>query len=583
MNQVDIVQKAVLSVDEKYLKERYSGEINIPFGLTYGESLTDRRKKRVHRVCGKGYPGGEIAVVIDHSLFHNFGDGYLFTDKGFYATKGNLTAVGSFKKQGIPPLAYEDIVSVEVVKIYGKNDYICIRTSDSEYTGFASIYAPYFCETIKKILHDLYGKPVCLTQYQIKKQERAAQKAKAAEEKKAKETEPKTEPKTEPTKEIIDMLWEEAMAMQEKQLKPQSSSATQAPKAVPVVDESPEKQSAAPKEAPLPAYVPHIAIVGKEKEILLAAEKSGVKMYPFRMDDFSCHGFIQALCESKRQFDGVVYFTTFEEFAADDGGYVKKMIALGIRRMIIACDYFEDPMDEVTFSDTVWEIGQEIGIPANQLSCVIYEGNAEDIDGMRELYQQVNDKIILPASVSKPFLMPIDEVFSIKEPARVIATGNVMQGSLEKGDTVEIVGFEKRLSSQVTMLEMFRRQIGYVEEGDAPGIALKDVSAKEIERGMVIAAPGSAKMAGEINAVIYALTKDIDERAGAPIPKISRPKCCINGVEITCMVQLPNNTEFLFPGDCCPVKITLIFDIPYVSGMRFTLCGPNYIAEGSIL
>lgn len=588
MNKVDIVQKAVLSVDKKYLKERYSGEIHIPHGLAYGEGLTDRCKKRVRRVCGRGYPGGEIAVVIDHSLFHNFGDGYLFTDKGFYATKGNLTAAGSFKKQGIPPLAYEDIVSVEVVKIYSKNDYICIRTSDSEYTGFASIYAPYFCETIKKILHDLYDKPVCLTQYQIKKQERAAKKAKAAEEKKTKDTEPK---EIEPAKEVIDVLWEEAMAMPEKQHEPQSPSVTQTPKVVSPAVECPEERVAAPKEALFPVYAPYIAVVGMEKEKLLTAKKIGVKMYPFRMDDFSCHGFIQALCESKKQFDGVVYFTTFEEFTADDGAYVKKMIALGIRRMIIVCDHFADPMDEVTFINIMKEIGsflREIGIPTDQFSYVICEVKEhgvkeENLDGMRELYQQINDKIIFPASGSKPFLMPIDEVFSLKEPVSVIATGNVMQGSLKRGDTVEIVGFEKRISSQVSMLEMFRKSIEYVEEGDAPGIALKDVSAKEIERGMLIAAPGSAKMAGEINAVIYALTKDMDERAGAPILKISRPKCCINGVEITCMVQLPDNAEFLSPGDCCSAKISLIFDIPYVSGMRFTLCGPNYIAEGSIL
>ena len=588
MNQIDIVQKAVLSVDKKYLKERYSGELHIPYGLVYGESLTDRCKKRVRRVCGSGYPGGKIAVVIDHSLFHNFGDGYLFTDKGFYATKGNLTAVGSFKKQGIPPLAYEDIVSVEVVKKHNKNDYICIRTSDSKYTGFASTYAPYLCEVIKKILHDLYDKPVCSTQYQIKKQEMAAKKAKAAVEEKMKETEPK---ESEPVKEVIDVLWEEAMAMSEKQHEPQSPSAAQTPKVVSPIVECPEEQAAAPKKAPLPMYAPYIAVVGKEKEKLLTAEEYGVKMHPFRMADFSCHGFVQALYESKKQFDGVVYFTTFEDFAAEDGACVKKMIALGIRRMIIVCDNFDDPMDEVTFIDIMREIGsfvQEIGIPPEQFSHVICEvkergAKEEDLDGMRQLYQQINDKIILPASKCKPFLMPIDEVFSLKEPVSVIATGNVMQGSLKRGDTVEIVGFEKRISSQVSMLEMFRKSIEYVEEGDAPGIALKDVSAKEIERGMIIAAPNSAKMAGEINAVIYALTKNEDERSGVPIPKISRPKCCINGVEITCMVQLLDTAESLFPGRCCFAKISLIFDIPYVSGMRFTLCGPNYIAEGSIL
>ena len=159
MDRVKIVENAVLSVDKAYMQARYKGETYIPTNLFYGDRLAPRYKKKVLWACAGEYPGGEIGMVIDNSLFHSFGDGYLFTDKGFYATKGNLSVSATSRKRGIPTLEYVDIVSVELTKKYEGYHYIRIITNDGgDYTGYAGIYAPYICEVIKKIIADLWPK-----------------------------------------------------------------------------------------------------------------------------------------------------------------------------------------------------------------------------------------------------------------------------------------------------------------------------------------------------------------------------------------------------------------------------------------
>ncbi|MBQ3592744.1 MAG: hypothetical protein II982_00095, partial [Clostridia bacterium] len=167
-------------------------------------------------------------------------------------------------------------------------------------------------------------------------------------------------------------------------------------------------------------YIPYIAIVGMEKETLLTAEKYDVKLSPCRFGEFSYGGFIQTLREGMTRFDGVIFSTTFDQILTEGFNFVKKMIALGVRRMLILCEPFSDPMDEYSFIDIMKDIGsylQEIGIPTDRFSHIVCEvkehGMNEDyLNGMRELYQQINDKIILPASEIKPFLMPIDDVIS---------------------------------------------------------------------------------------------------------------------------------------------------------------------------
>lgn len=155
MNKAEIIVNAILSVDQKYLDDRYEKSY-IFRTLFYGEKLTPEHKNAVLQVCGKEYPGGEIAAVMDKSKKHTFEDGYLFTDEGFCSTKNNLAEGAGSPKRGIPTLKYQDIVSVEVTKRFKDNTYVRITTKDGgDYMGYASIYAPYICEVLKKIKEGL--------------------------------------------------------------------------------------------------------------------------------------------------------------------------------------------------------------------------------------------------------------------------------------------------------------------------------------------------------------------------------------------------------------------------------------------
>ncbi len=158
MDRVKIVEQAILSVDEAYMKARYQGKVYVPTGVLHGSLLTPRYKEKVRRICGYGYPGGEIAAVIDQTILNSFSKGYLFTEEGFYATKGNLAESAGSKKQAVSTIIYAEIVSVELVTKNKEPLYLRIDIGDEEYTCYVGIFAPYLYEVLQKIRADLWPK-----------------------------------------------------------------------------------------------------------------------------------------------------------------------------------------------------------------------------------------------------------------------------------------------------------------------------------------------------------------------------------------------------------------------------------------
>ena len=158
MDRVKIVEQAILSVDEAYMQARYEGKVYVPTGVLHGSLLTSRYKEKVRRISGYGYPGGEIAAVIDQTILNSFSKGYLFTDEGFYATKGNLAESAGSKKQAVSTIIYAEIVSVELVTKNKEPLYLRIDIGDEEYTCYVGIFAPYLYEVLQKIRADLWPK-----------------------------------------------------------------------------------------------------------------------------------------------------------------------------------------------------------------------------------------------------------------------------------------------------------------------------------------------------------------------------------------------------------------------------------------
>ncbi len=170
----------------------------------------------------------------------------------------------------------------------------------------------------------------------------------------------------------------------------------------------------------------------------------------------------------------------------------------------------------------------------------------------------------------QPFLMPVEDVFSIKGRGTV-PTGRVERGIVNPGDEIEIVGLHHEPKrTVVTSLEMFHKTLDYAEPGDAVGVLLRGVDREEIERGQVLAAPGSIKPHTYAEAEVYILSK---EEGGRHTPFFNgyKPQFYIRTTDVTGEVFLPEGTEMVMPGDTVNLKVKLIVPIAMEEKQRFAI------------
>jgi elongation factor Tu len=188
-----------------------------------------------------------------------------------------------------------------------------------------------------------------------------------------------------------------------------------------------------------------------------------------------------------------------------------------------------------------------------------------------ELMNAVDEYIPTPMrEVDKPFLMPIEDVFGIKGRGTV-ATGRVERGRIEPMSEVEIIGLRDDVRRTVaTSLEMFRKILDYAEAGDNVGVLLRGIDRDEVERGMVLAAPGSIKPHTEFLGGVYILRKDEGGRH-TPFFDGYRPQFYIRTLDVTGAVELPEEIEMVMPGDNVNLKVKLIVPVALESGSRFAI------------
>ena len=199
-------------------------------------------------------------------------------------------------------------------------------------------------------------------------------------------------------------------------------------------------------------------------------------------------------------------------------------------------------------------------------------GNANDpaCECIMKLMAEVDAYIPTPErDVDKPFLMPVEDIFTITGRGTV-ATGRVERGVIKMGDPVEIVGIKATRSSTVTGIEMFRKMLDTAQSGDNAGILLRGVDRKDIERGQVIAKPGSITPHTEFKAEVYVLKK---EEGGRHTPFFNgyRPQFYFRTTDVTGMVELPKGVEMVTPGDNVTMTVTLIHPIAAEKGLRFAI------------
>jgi len=188
-----------------------------------------------------------------------------------------------------------------------------------------------------------------------------------------------------------------------------------------------------------------------------------------------------------------------------------------------------------------------------------------------KLMDAVDEYIPVPVRPKdQPFLMPVEDVFSIKGRGTV-PTGRVERGVIKAGDEVEIVGLHHEPRKVVaTSLEMFHKILDYADPGDAVGILLRGVEREDIERGQVLAAPGSVKPHTHAEARVYVLTK---EEGGRHTPFFNgyKPQFYIRTTDVTGTAELPEGVEMIMPGDDVTMKIKLIYPVALEEGLRFAI------------
>ena len=252
---------------------------------------------------------------------------------------------------------------------------------------------------------------------------------------------------------------------------------------------------------------------------------------------------------------------------------------VGVPRMVVfmnKCDQVDDPelLDLVEME--IRELLNEYGYDGDNTPIIrgsalkALEGDPEAVKAIEDLMNAVDEWIPTPErDTDKPFLMSIEDVFTITGRGTVV-TGRVERGQLKLNDEVEIVGLKDTKKTVVTGIEMFRKQLDYAEAGDNAGVLLRGISREDVERGQVLAKPGSVHPHKKFTAQVYVLSK---EEGGRHTPFFTnyRPQFYFRTTDVTGVITLPDNVEMVMPGDDVAMTVELIAPIAVEKGTQFSI------------
>lgn len=252
---------------------------------------------------------------------------------------------------------------------------------------------------------------------------------------------------------------------------------------------------------------------------------------------------------------------------------------VGVPSIVVAlnkCDMLDDEelLDLVELE--VRELLTQYGFPGDDVPVVkvsalkAMEGDEEEMGKVYELMEKVDEYVPEPErDLDKPFLMAIEDVFTISGRGTVV-TGRVERGKVNAGDEIEIVGFNKTTKTVATSLEMFRRILDYAEAGDNVGVLLRGIGKDDVERGQVLAAPGSITPHKKFKAEVYVLKKEEGGRHTPFFPGY-RPQFYLRTTDVTGSITLPEGVEMVMPGDNINMDVELIAPVALEDQLRFAI------------
>ena len=290
--------------------------------------------------------------------------------------------------------------------------------------------------------------------------------------------------------------------------------------------------------------------------------------------------YVKNMITGAAQMDGAILV-----IAATDGAMAQTrehiLLArqVGVPRIVVfinKCDMVDDPeMLELVEMD-VRDLLTQYGFDGDNTPFIFgsalkaLEGDPKYEEKIDELLDAVDEYIPTPErDTDKPFLMSIEDVFTITGRGTVV-TGRVERGQLKLNDEVEIVGLHDTKKTVVTGIEMFRKQLDYAEAGDNAGVLLRGISREEVQRGQVLAKPGSVTPHTTFECEVYVLSK---EEGGRHTPFFTnyRPQFYFRTTDVTGVVTLPEGTEMVMPGDNVKMHVELIAPIALEEGTKFSI------------
>jgi elongation factor Tu len=302
--------------------------------------------------------------------------------------------------------------------------------------------------------------------------------------------------------------------------------------------------------------------------------------------------YIKNMITGAAQMDGAILVV-----AATDGPmpqtreHILLARQVGVPAMVVFMNKV-DAVDDAELLDLVElevrELLTSYGFPGDEIPIIrgsalqALNGEGDGEKGVDELMEAVDSYIPQPArEIDKPFLMPVEDIFSISGRGTV-ATGRIERGQVKVGEEVEIIGIKDTRKSVVTGVEMFKKLLDSGMAGDNVGLLLRGVERKEIERGQVIAKPGSITPHTKFKAEVYVLTK---EEGGRHTPFFSgyRPQFYFRTTDVTGVATLNEGVEMVMPGDNSQLTIELIAPIAMEKGLRFAIReGGRTVGAGTV-
>ena len=290
--------------------------------------------------------------------------------------------------------------------------------------------------------------------------------------------------------------------------------------------------------------------------------------------------YVKNMITGAAQMDGAILV-----IAATDGpmAQTREHILLsrqvGVPRMVVflnKCDMVDDPELLELVEMEVRDLLNEYGFEGDETPIIAgsalkaLEGDPKYVEKIKELMNAVDEWIPTPErDTDKPFLMSIEDVFTITGRGTVV-TGRVERGQLRLNDEVEIVGIKPTKKTVVTGIEMFKKTLDYAEAGDNAGVLLRGISREEVERGQVLAKPGTVTPHKKFKAEVYVLSKDEGGRH-TPFFANYRPQFYFRTTDVTGVIELPEGVEMVMPGDNVSMTVELIHPIALENGTEFSI------------